>query len=432
MIKKRKLSALYVFIILLFTFSLSSVFVSAVYWYSGTLNMATLDAKFLGQDPDPAEPGDIVELRWNIVNNASGVLTDVKMKLAVEYPFSIYHGFPEIKELGDIQYADILQREDKTSHVVLYYKLKVDADAVEGDYNIRLYHHTSNEKYGEWIPLLPETIRVRSKIAQISVDNFRTIPEKIKPGSSGKLLIKLTNTGNNDLKDIKVKLDLDDSEFSPVGTTDEKMLKLIQRGYSSMVEYELLASADAEAKEYKIPIEIKYKDEFNDNYTVENKITVMMDSTPDYLLALEDTKVYERKKSGKVVLSISNVGQSELKYMSMRLIDSDDYSVIGKHEEYVGNLESDDFETADFDIYVGKTKKKNIPLKVQLIFKDSYNNGYTEQKEVYMNLYSHSLAIKLGLAKRSKMWWFLAVGLLVILAGYFYYVKKYKGKERKK
>ena len=389
-------------------------------------------ATIIGQSPDPAEPGDLVELRFNIWNNGSGILEDATFELIPEWPLTLAPAQDAKISVGDLKTKDRYSDKTADTVVLLFYRLKVDPKAPSGNYQVKL-EYTSKNKYTGVQKLPVYEVRVESSTTLLDIDSFQTIPEKIKLGKAGKLLIKLSNKGGVDLKDIKVKLDLDNVDISPVDSTNEKLINSLQKDYSTMVEYNLLASGELKAKEYTIPMNIEFRDDNNNKYTKNNTVTLLMDSTPNYIMNLEQSELYHPSSKGKIVISLSNTGQSDLKFVNLELIDTQDYEVLGKRSEYLGNLESDDYETADFEIYVNginfadNAEKRNLPLQLKISYKDSYNTDYSDEKEVILPVYTKAAAKKYGLIEGSSLFKiFLFILILVAVIGYIIYRKRKK------
>ena len=56
--------------------------------------------------------------------------------------------------------------------------------------------------------------------------------------------------------------------------------------------------------------------------------------------------------------------------------ESEKYEIVSPAEVYVGNIDSDDYETADFKISLNKVKEKEVILPLSLEYKDANNNEY--------------------------------------------------------
>ncbi|MCH8014624.1 MAG: hypothetical protein IH823_07605, partial [Candidatus Dadabacteria bacterium] len=98
-------------------------------------------------------------------------------------------------------------------------------------------------------------------------------------------------------------------------------------------------------------------------------------------------------------------------------------------EVYLGNIDSDDFETADFDLFVKKTNERQITLPLILEYKDANNNDFKDSINLNLNLYSTSEAKKFGLKKRNK---FVGILIITIIVGVgLFYHRKYLKKKKK-
>jgi hypothetical protein len=73
-----------------------------------------------------------------------------------------------------------------------------------------------------------------------------------------------------------------------------------------------------------------------------------------------------------------------MKYVTVRLVETPDYDVLSSsNEAYVGNLDSDDFETVDFII---KPTAAEPRLQIQLEFKDPYNVDFKETYDLPLRI----------------------------------------------
>lgn len=366
----------------------------------------------LNQNPDPAEPGEYVELRFNVVNTGTAVDKAV-FEIVPEFPFEIISSevfeIEDFKGTGDEGYT-------------LYYKLKVDEDAVEGDNEIKLKFALSD---GKWHIAGPFTVRVKTHDAILNVENIETEPERFMDGEEGKLTITLKNWADSLIKDVHVTLDLDPEIFSPIGSTNERTVKQIEAKDTVHLSYDLFVDADAAAKVHQIPLTITYSDETDTDYTKESVMGVYVDGGPEYLLNLEDSEVYEAGKSGKIVISVSNIGPSDIRFLTLELKESSNYEVVSNRVEYLGNLESDDFETAEFEIHINNVKKE-LPLLTKLTYKDAYNKEFVDEREIPLKVYSDREAVKYGFDKGVSLLptilTFIGVAVLIFLLGFWVYM----------
>ena len=107
---------------------------------------------------------------------------------------------------------------------------------------------------------------------------------------------------------------------------------------------------------------------------------------------------------------------------------SDNYRILSNEEVYIGNIDSDDYETADFELFIGGSKEKKVSLPVVLEYKDANNNDFKERIELTLDLYSASEAKKFGLKKGNGFVGNLVI-VVIVVAGLFIYRKWRKHKK---
>jgi hypothetical protein len=124
-----------------------------------------------------------------------------------------------------------------------------------------------------------------------------------------------------------------------------------------------------------------------------------------------------------------NKGVTDIKLMNMKLMPSNKYRILSNDEVYIGNIDSDDYETADFKLFIEKSKEKQIKVPVVLEYKDANNNDFKEAIELTLDLYSASEAKKFGLKKGNGFVGNLVIAVIVV-AGLFIYRKWRKHKKK--
>src|SRR3989344_1705231 len=87
----------------------------------------------INQEPDPAEPGKYVDVRFKFDNNGSGEARNVMVELLPEYPLSLDSGVSPARNIGTIQ---SMQRGDVG--IIVKYRLRVDENAIEGENDLRI------------------------------------------------------------------------------------------------------------------------------------------------------------------------------------------------------------------------------------------------------------------------------------------------------
>lgn len=375
------------------------------------------------QEPDQVEPGGQVEASFKLDNNGTEA-ENVMFEIVPEYPFSLIPGeIPSktIGVLGNSQYG----RQSFT----IKYKLKVAPDAADGNHVIKVRYKTDN--YNGWTTLDNLKIRVQTHDAILIAEKITTTPLVTPPGERTKLRIELKNYATSILKDIKVSLDLGSTSstpFGPVGSTNEKVVSYIDPLATVPVEFELLVDPDAVSKTYRIPMTLRYSDALNKDYNRTNLVTIVVGDEPDVSIGIESATVYRAGTAGDITIKIVNKGLPDMKFINVKLAQSSSYRIISPSEVYIGKIDSDDYETADFKIYVesGSDKKLALPLTVE--YRDANNKDYRNAVNLELPLYSSSEAKKFGLVKgNGKMGW---IALIIIAAAGFFGYRFWKKRKK--
>lgn len=402
-------------VLVLFIFAAASVSaaVNTVYYGKSPNILVSLAS----QDPDPVEPGKIVELRFKLDNQGT-VANNIMLETIPEFPFSLLPGESAVKEVGTLGASQNSERS-----IFVKYKMKVDQNAVDGDHEILVRYKSDDSE--AWITIKNITVKVQSKEAILSVEKIITQPEIIEPGSKSSLTISLMNHASSLIKDIKIILDLGESgdeetPFAPVGSTNEKVISSIDAKASDSVEFELLADPDAKSKVYKVPIIIQYLDVLNKNYSRTLTAALVVGSQPDLSLYIDSSTIYSAGKTGEVTVKIVNKGLTDIKFLNVNLDDAEGYEIISPPNVYIGNIDSDDYESIDFKLSVEKTKNKKVVLPLTVEYKDANNQNYKKNFKLELPLYSSSEAKKMGLVKGTSKFaifvMILAVAAVIFIA----------------
>jgi len=384
-----------------------------------------MNITLLNQEPDPVEPGEVVELRFSVQNFGSKNAEDFQIEILPEFPFSIYTG-TAVKAIGTIFGRQMGEKRAAT----VYYKIKVGEDAIDGDNDLYVRYKYSDGIYeGDWIKYgNPFKIRIRPREPILFIDSVKTIPEQIAPGEKGMVSIKVRSIVNSVVKNVKATLQIDSLPFVPYESSNEKVIKQISPKEEAVLDFDLIPEASAESKYYKIPLKLEYYVN-GKSYNKTNYIGIEVNDIPDIYAIIDSTTIYQRKQPGTVTIKFVNKGPSDIKFLNFVLKKSEDYDIVSSEEVYLGNIDSDDYETADYDLYI-KSKNKNVDLLLQYTFLDANNKKYTKDVKLKLNIYSTSDAKKLGIIKSSSGSGIFII-LIIIIGGGYFYIRKIKKKKVK-
>ena len=272
------------------------------------------------------------------------------------------------------------------------------------------------------------------------VDSVSANPNEISPGETSVIKIGLDNNGENDIIDITIKLDLSgvisipgstpivfDMPFAPYNSASEFNIDEIKDSKVKYADFEIIALNNAKSGIYKIPVEISYKE--NDlPITKTSLISITINSEPIISANLEDSLLLQNQEN-ELSIRITNKGLGDAKFLEIELGDSVYFKKLSSENVYIGDINSDDFDTAKFKVYFENNAPGMINIPVIIKYKNSLNKEYTENSNVQSNIYNQEEAIKLGLLKKnstSKIF----IGIISFIALYLIYRKLKKRKNK--
>ncbi len=398
--------------IIIFVLILNVLFVSAIETLpssdqskttSYTISSPIVQVTELKYEPYPVEPGEYFTLWLRVDNVADEDAENVRVEFIDRYPFS--------KETGKVITIGKLGR--RQSSVIKFENIKVDDKALSADSELELRIYMGGAYESTYlIKKIIVRVQMISPLLSLTVS---TEPEKVPQGGTANVNIDVQNMDKAMVKDVTIDLNLPDS-FITIGSIEEKKIPRLGPGEKSTVEYKVMALSDAESKAYQIPLEITYYDQVGNVYAKNNTIGLLVGAEPSFTLNLESADTFESKTKGKITISLSNTGPSQLKFVTLEVLPTDDYTVLSNSKSYLGNLDPDDFETSEYTIYFNR--KGDIPIKVRVSYKDSYNNDKENLGEVNLKVYSYFEVRKYGLKTCGTSIMVYIIYTLIIIFGY--------------
>jgi hypothetical protein len=342
-------------------------------------------------DPNPARPGQYVDVYFSlsVLNLYSQDLEydDFELSVFPEYPLSLYPEESRVKSLGNIR---------EGSFRTFKYRFMVNENSEPGDANLR-FKFSSNTRSNNELSA-PITINVQRVDPLLEVAKVTFQPERIEQGSVASMALTMNNPTGGLMRDITLKLELP-AEFVSVGESNTKKINQISAGKSAVINFDIMADPNADAKAYKIPLKGSFSDAEGNEFGINESLGVLVGAAPELQFDLEDQEVYTKGDSGEIIISVSNIGPSEVKFLSMEITPRG-FELLSPSRVYLGDLEPDDFETAQFDIFVNDESLSEID--VEITYKDAFNTPLTEEISVPITIYSGNKARALGLSSQKS------------------------------
>lgn len=378
-------------------------------------NWPSIETTLLSQDPDPVEPGQIVDVKFKIENEGIETNDDVIVKINPKFPFSSYDGIME-KNIGKLQSAST-----GSDAAIVEFRLKVDEKAIEGDTELEIVVLIGDEG-GISYTNDEFLIDIQTHDAVLDITSITSDPKQIAPGESAEVSVMVKNLADSLLKDIKFKLDFDDDDvpLAPYQSSSERRISQLESNYQNSLIFNIIADPEATPGLYKVPLTITYNDEKGTSYSVSDILAVTVGEIPKIKAYIKKSEVLQAKAEGKVTLEVANTGSSDIKFLEMTLLPSDDYKLVSTTEYYyLGDVDSDDTESEEIDIYINKNVE-TLHLPVLLKYADANNKPFQQQFDLEMNLYSSSELKKFGLVETSNAGAYLLVLILAVIGFILY------------
>jgi len=247
----------------------------------------------------------------------------------------------------------------------------------------------------------------------VSITSTETNPSTIAPGKGFTLTIDLKNNLDEDVTNAGVSIDFANIPFSPESSS-EKFIGDMDNNDKETVEFDLTANSDADAGTYKIPVQISYKI-VNTTQTIQRTsfVSVIVNAKPELELSSDSILIIGQKN--KLQVQITNKGLAKAKFLEVQL-NAGSYDILSSDKVYIGDLNSNDYDTANFDIFLNG----NSLIPVTVTYTDFKNNQYSESKVLVVKSYTQKQAQELGLVTKSDTLTYIVIVVVVIIAYLIY------------
>jgi len=232
------------------------------------------------------------------------------------------------------------------------------------------------------------------------------VSDDIYPGKEGSISITLRNDNFYDVEKVSMALDLSNSPFSAVVSSEAGVNEILE-GKTKTLTFYLKANSNAKPGDYNLPYSITY-----DDLTSPKKgtigVTILGKTDLEYTITQTENII---GTEGKIGLKIINKGTGEAKFVDVK-ITPQGFTLLSEPDYYIGTIDSDDYQTATFDVIYNK---KFSVLNAIVTYEDFDNNKKTETIEIPLKVYTQEEAINLGIIKRNNPGYFILIILIIII-----------------
>jgi hypothetical protein len=188
---------------------------------------------------------------------------------------------------------------------------------------------------------------------------------------------------------------------------------------------------DAKPGIYKIPILLEYKFKDTDEVLQKFDIVSITVDTETKITAYVSEPNFIVGNTATVGIELVNKGLSDAQFLTINLGESNFYDVMSQQEIYVGELDSDDHDTIDFDLRLKYPIPNELPITVHLDYYDALNNHHQDIQTVKIAAYTNQEAKEMGLIQPNNTWVYLVIAIVLIVA-FIVYRKIKKRRKRKR
>lgn len=310
-------------------------------------------------EPVPLQAGEYADIWIRITNEGDAEASNPTFEIVNEFPFQA--SGKNQWSLGELQPGESYD---------VRAQVKVNENAVFGNNSLRVRMSSNNETFVT--QSIPFEVRTDDRSLVVSDLSF---PERVEPGSSSEMNITLENQANSNFRNIDVSLKVDELPVAPQETS-RKRISSIGPQESETASFTLNVDQDAENQLYQMPIEITYQNQAGQEFTTTQTTGVSVGGYPNIDVAIDESDIRSAGR-GTVTLRILNRGEGQARFAEVGLEESDQYEILSQDSIYLGTMIADDYQTAEFELYVEEGDTLEIPVTVD------YRTGEGDQTETF-------------------------------------------------
>lgn len=190
-----------------------------------------------------------------------------------------------------------------------------------------------------------------------------------------------------------------------------------QKDFSSFLIAPFKVRVDENALDGDNPIEVRYKYSGSDGYETKQFDLNIEDTRVDFEIHVQD---YDAT-SKTITFEILNIGKSDIEALTIEIPKQDNVVVKGSNRNIVGDLDSNEYTTADFEA---------VPQNGEINLKLTYTDSIGERRSIAKNVYFDSDYFKGRVADepKSRTGTYITLGIIALIIGYYFY-RRYKKKK---
>ena len=183
--------------------------------------------------------------------------------------------------------------------------------------------------------------------------------------------------------------------------------------YEGYAQFPFKVKVDKDALDGENPIKVKYTFDKNFYFTKEFNLTVENPKT-DFELFVKNYDFETKEMS----IEILNIGENDVEAVTIEIPRQEGMEIKGANRYILGDLDSNEYSTADFKI-IPQTDN----FKINIFYTDSIGKRRNLTKTISF------IKEAFEKEKKSSYWQYVVLGFIILIGGYVVY-KKRKGKKK--
>ncbi len=256
-------------------------------------------------------------------------------------------------------------------------------------------------------------------------------PDLFKKGTTQDVSIEVLNTGAEEARSLVAQL------LVPAGvkilSSPTTFIESLAANAKNTITYSIHVPEEFAGATSDLKLQLRFSDTQNHQYTEEKHVPLRLykagdpvgeltGEVPRIQIGLEKSPLYKAGQKGTVTLNFVNKGTENIKFLTVNVAPTDVLEVLSSDRIYVGKMDSDDFETAEFELKVkADAAPGKLALPVTVEYQDSSRKSYTLKEDIELTIYGPEDIQRLGLefTMGTGMVVGLVVGLLVFVGGLY-------------
>ncbi len=274
-----------------------------------------------------------------------------------------------------------------------------------------------------------ETVRTSSTTLDLPIVEGSNIilessnyePAPAEPGNYLDIYTVVRNAGSQEMRNFYAAIEPSYPFYLMGSETGTEFIDKLVQGREKLVDFRVMVDDQAIGGTYDLEIKI-CKDAFCDDEvkSLKTPISVNTGGKPKLEIGIDDYEVFTPGSLGEIIVTAVNKGKQGIQFLTIEIIDTEDYDIISSPRKYLGELETDDFERENYKLYLSPNIKssKEVIVLLNIEYSDLNYKTYQTQEEITFKIYTENDAKKIGLVQGSS---FGMTAILLLILGFFGY-----------